>query len=178
MRKEYNPPKVFWVLLVVLIGIILASCSVERQAQRKTAWLIAHDKLDDVCARIYPPKDSLVVRDSVSFDTLYVENEVIYYDTVYRDGQMVVISKPCPPHQVITQTIRKDSLIYRTNTAEVDRMKGEVLEVQRQLKDKDSIIIKQQQNLDKDNWWKVACIITWALVGMGGILWVVLKLKK
>jgi hypothetical protein len=153
----------------LLIILLLVSCSVEKQAQKKTAWLIAHDKLDDVCARIYPVKDSLVVRNSVSFDTLYVENEVFIRDTVTREGRTVYIEKKCPPHQVITKVVNRDSIIYRTNTAEVERLKGEVLSKEKQIKEKDNTIIGKDKKIDKNDWWKWACLITWFAIVLGGV---------
>jgi len=153
--------------LILILLVLLAGCSVEKRAQKKVAWLLAKDVMDDACARLYPVRDSVVVRDSLHFDTLYVENETYIRDTVVREGQTVYIEKKCPPHQVITKTVTRDSFIYRTNTADVERLKGEVLAVQKQLVEKDGIIINQQKNLDKDNWWKVACIVTWCGVLLG-----------
>jgi hypothetical protein len=168
MYEEFNSDRQKTKLLIVIaivwavfILMQLLGCSVDKMAQKKTAWLIAHDRLDDICARVYPNRDSVTVKDSVSFDTSYVSNDVYLRDTIYRDGDTIYREKKCPPAQVITKYVNHDSTIYRTNTADVDRLKGELLDKDKQLKAKDDIVIKQQQKIDKEDWWKTACLITW-----------------
>lgn len=151
----------------LLILLLFASCNVEKRTQKKVAWLIAHDKLDDVCARVYPVRDSIVVKDSVSFDTLYLENEVYLRDTVFREGQTIYREKKCPPVTVVTKTVTKDSIIYRRNTAEEERLKGEILIKENNLIVKDETINKQQAKIDKNDWWKTACLITWFTMLLG-----------
>jgi hypothetical protein len=164
-----------------LSGIILAiftaflfSCNVEKQANKKVAWLLAHDLMDDNCARLFPVRDSLVVRDSTSFDTLYVENEVFIRDTIIKEGKVIYIEKKCPPHQVITKIVTRDSIIYKRQTSEEDRLKGEILKKEKLIAEKDAMIIAKDKKIDKNNWWKIACIITWALI----VIYVVIKIKK
>lgn len=159
----------FGFIAIWAVLLILTCCSTEKKAQKKTAWLIAHDKLDDVCARVYPIRDSVITKDSIHFDTLIVETAPeIKTDTVYKnDTVFITQSVKCPPAKVITKTVHDSVFVYRTNTAEIDRVKGQVLAKEGQIKQKDDIIIKQQQNIDKDNWWKVAAIITWCLVFTG-----------
>lgn len=150
--------KIKWILLSFLIVwailLLLTGCSTERKAQHKVAWLISKDKLDDVCARVYPNRDSTVYRDSISFDTLIVENEVIVKDTVIK-GDTLFVEKKCPPERVITKTVHDSVFIYRTNTAEVDRLKGEVMDKDKQIKAKDDIVIKQQEKIDKMDKWRL-----------------------
>jgi hypothetical protein len=161
------------VLFILIVASGLLGCSVDKKAQRKEAWLISKDKLDDICARVYPNHDSTIVKDSVRFDTLYKDGpEVILHDTVYSVGDTIVkvITKQCPPVQVITKTVHDSVFIYRTNTAEVERLKGEVLAKEAQIKAKDDIVIKQQTKIDKNTWWEIACIITWSLFVLGFVV--------
>lgn len=160
---------IVWLILVVAV-LFLHSCSVDKKATKKEAWLIAHDKLDDICARVYPNHDSTIVKDSLSFDTLYVSNDVYLRDTVYRDGDTIYREKKCPPAQVITKYIYKDSIIYRTNTAEVERLKGELLAKDKQIKEKDDIVINQQKKIDRNDFWRMVCIITWSLIVLGFVV--------
>lgn len=172
MRKPdwviYGFRFVLGAILFIWVLILFSSCSVERQAQRKTAWLIAHDKLDDVCARIYPVRDSLIIRDSIRTDTVTAE-PVIIIDSVQcnKTDSVVYVKVKCPPAKTITQVIRRDSIIYQRSTAEEDRLKGEIIRVQTQLAQKDQIIINQQQKIDKNDWWKTACLVTWGVVLLG-----------
>lgn len=161
-------------LILLCFVAMLFSCNVEKQAQKKVSWLLAHDLMDDNCARLYPIRDSIVVRDSTSFDTLYVDSDVFIRDTIEREGKIVYIEKKCPPHQVITNTIRRDSIIYQSNTAEEERLKGEVLKKEKIIQAKDETIVAKDKKIDKNNWWKIACVITWCLI----VVYVVLKIKK
>lgn len=154
-------------LIVWAILLLLTACSVEKKTQRKVAYLIAHDKLDDVCSRVYPNHDSVVTKDSISFDTLFVESDPeLIRDTIYK-GDTVFISSKCPPVQIITKVIYRDSIIYRTNTAEVERLKGVILEKEKVIAQKDDIIIRQQVKIDKNDWWKTACILSWCAMLLG-----------
>jgi hypothetical protein len=70
--------------LLLAIVICLFSCSIEKRVSKKTNWLLAHDKLSVVCARIYPVKDSVG-----KFDTIYVPSNSPDYtkliDSLYEE---------------------------------------------------------------------------------------------
>lgn len=170
MTVDNDDKRKTWLLLVFLIIwavlLLLTACSTEKKAQKKTAWLIAHDKLDDVCSRVYPNRDSTIYRDSISFDTLYLQNDVTVRDTVVK-GDTLFVEKKCPPERVITETVHDSVFIYRTNTADVDRLKGDLLAKDKQIGQKDYIIIKQQEKIDKNDRWRVAAILTWCVVFTG-----------
>jgi hypothetical protein len=158
--------KIMLLIIAGLVLFLLFSCSTEKKAQRKVAWLLSKDLMDDNCSRLYPNHDSVI--NSIHFDTLYVDGEpVILRDTVFQKGDTIikVITKQCPPERIITKY--HDSIIYRTNTAEVERMKRELLYLQNQIKAKDDIIIKQQEKIDKNDWWKMAALITWFTILLG-----------
>lgn len=157
---------IIWLIIIAAV-LFLHGCSVEKKAQRKTAWLISRDKLDDICARVYAPRDSFSVKDSILFDTLYLDNNVIIRDTVKCKDTVIYLERRCPPSERIIIHHYHDSTIYRSNTAEEDRLKGVILEKEKQLQKKDDIIIKQQVKIDKNDWWKTACIITWCVVLLG-----------
>lgn len=166
MPTEKNIKWLFYIFLIVwVILLLLTGCSVEKKSQRKAAYLIAHDKLDDICARVYPIHDSVITKDSTHFDTLYVENNpIIKTDTVYKnDTVFITQTVKCPPEKVITKTVHDSVFIYRTNTAEVERIKGELLDKDKQIKAKDDIVIKQQQKIDALDKWKIYFIILCSL---------------
>lgn len=155
-------------VLFILLGCF--GCNTEKQATKKVSWLLAHDKMAGECARLYPNRDSTVTDTLINFDTLYVENEVYLNDTIYREGQVIYVTKKCPPHEIVTKTIYIRDTIYRTNTAEVDLLKSLAAEKDRQIKEKDDIVIKQQKKISNNDWWRLACIITWSLFIIGGLL--------
>jgi hypothetical protein len=154
---------IVWALLIGLSSLLFSGCSVDKKAQKKVSWLLAHDKMDDACSRLYPNMDSISKGDSVVvFDTLYKEGpEVILNDTVYQVGDTVVkvITKQCPPERTIYKITYIHDTLYRSNTADLERLKGELLAKDGQIKAKDDIIIKQQQKIDKEDKWKVWFII-------------------
>jgi hypothetical protein len=158
-------------LLVIIFALGLCSCSQQKQAAKKVNWLLARDLMDDECARLYPNVDSIVKGDTVTnFDTLYVENEVYIRDTVTKDGKIVYIEKKCPPHQTVTKTVFvKPDTIFRDNGKEKARLTSIIQQKDRQIKDKDDQVTKMQKNLDKDDWWKIACLITWFAIVLGGV---------
>jgi hypothetical protein len=149
------------IIVALIVAWVLFGCSVDKKAQKKVSWLLAHDKMDDACSRLYPNLDSTTHKDSVHFDTLYLENDpVIKTDTLYRnDTVFITQTVKCPPDKVITIHKVDTVTVYRTNTAEVERWKGEVLTKEGQIKAKDDIIIKQQQKIDNEDKWKVWFII-------------------
>lgn len=149
------------IIVALIVAWVLFGCSVDKKAQKKVSWLLAHDKMDDACSRLYPNLDSTTHKDSVHFDTLYLENDpIVKTDTLYRnDTVFITQTVKCPPDKVITIHKVDTVTVYRTNTAEVERWKGEVLTKEGQIKAKDDIIIKQQQKIDKEDKWKVWFII-------------------
>lgn len=162
----------------IITGIFLAflfSCSVEKRAAKKVSWLLAHDLMDDNCARLFPVIDSIVVKDSISFDTIYNEPEIII-DTVDCEKKDSIIYRyvKCPPHQVITNTIRKDSIIFKRNIAEEQRLESEIVKKEKIISEKDQMIVSKDKKIDKNNFWKLLCIITWSLIVIYGVL----KIKK
>jgi hypothetical protein len=154
--------------LGVLFLLSLTGCSTEKKAAKKVSWLLAHDIMDDNCARLYPNRDSVIVVDSLKIDTLYKEGEIIY-DTIpcNKTDSIIYREHKCPPAQIITKLQRHDSIIYRTNTAEADRLNSIIQQKDRQLKEKDDIVINQQKKIDKNDWWKVAALLTWFAIVLG-----------
>ncbi len=161
--------KLICLAILLLFVVLLFSCSTEKKAAKKVSWLLAHDLMDDNCARLYPNKDSVIVLDSTTTDTLFKEGEA-FYDTIRLTNDSVIyVHHKCPPSQTITKVVRRDSTIYRTNGAEVARLTAIIQQKDRQIKEKDDIVIKQQKKIDKNDWWKIACLATWALIVLGGV---------
>jgi hypothetical protein len=161
----------FKIAIIVFILLGFCGCSEQKQATKKVSWLLAHDLMDDECARLYPVMDSLVKGDTiVNLDTLYLDNDVFIRDTILREGETVYIEKKCPPTQTITKKIFVVDTLYRESTAEVNRLNSIIQQKDRQAKEKDDIVINQQKKIDKNDWWKIAALATWALILVGGII--------
>lgn len=153
---------IIWLIIIAAV-LFLHGCSVEKKAQRKTAWLISRDKLDDICARVYPPRDSFSVKDSILFDTLYMDNNVIIRDTVKCKDTVIYLERRCPPSERIIIHHYHDSIIYRSNTAEEDRLKGEIITWQKGFEHAGEMILDLNNELKeqrgKRDWWMWAFLI-------------------
>jgi hypothetical protein len=158
------------VLIIFLIIRLLPGCSVEHKAHTKASWLIAHDKLGEFCNLLYPPKpDSIVTRDTTLYDTIPGES-VIIHDSVRCKDSIIYRDVKCPSAQVIIKTLLKDTTIYRDNPNQRAAYEAQLRGKDDQIKAKDDIIIKQQQKIDKNDWWRIACIITWSLMVLGFVV--------
>lgn len=96
-----------------LFLILLTGCVTSKKVTR---YLNEHPlKAAEYCSKAFPVKDSIVTRDSVSLDTLYIEcppiSESVRLDTITltKDKKVYV---PC-----VSKTIYKDSTIYRRDFA-------------------------------------------------------------
>ncbi len=63
--------------------------------------------MDDLCAEMFPVKDSIIKGDSVLlFDTLFIEGEITIDTMVTKDSVFITTVKRLPA-QTITKTIYK-----------------------------------------------------------------------
>jgi hypothetical protein len=165
-----------WVLMVMLL-ISIGSCTTAKKATR---YMYEHeDVAAKVCSVLFPVKDSIVVRDTTIFDSIYVEpspyDTTIICDTLEVEKRVTI---QCPPTKVIKETRYKDTTIYRTNTAKEahlqalnDKAKETLLEAREQLV-KGELLVKQL-NADK-NKWKLRFFILLAAFGAA----IVLRIKR
>jgi hypothetical protein len=145
-------------IVITFLALGFCGCSASKKAH---SYFNEHpEEFAKDCADAYPVKDSIIVRDSTSYDTLYVDNEVVLRDTVTRtiEGKTQVFyrEKKCPPHEVITKTVRKDSIIIRRDTAKETALK----------QDFDAEKLRSEKYKDKFNWWRISCLITWLLAAI------------
>jgi hypothetical protein len=153
-------------LLVVYISILLVvcmilSCTSQRKVQK---WNALHPgAAAQNCADQFPPRDSVSIVDSVHFDTLYVENETVLRDSFFIKGDTVVriVDKKCQPVQQIIKTVTKEKYVLRIDSASVFAMRSQR---DTEYAARQKAETKLAETKDKLNWWKIACIITWALV--------------
>lgn len=161
--------------LVILLLIIFTSCNVEKKAANKINWLLSKDKLSEACSRIYPSKDSIIVKDSIWKDTIPGE-VVILYDTVdcKKKDSIIYRAIKCPPCNSVIEYRVRDSIIYQRSTSEEGRLQSIINAKDKVIQEKDKIIIAKDKKIDKNDWWKIAFII---LAGLN-VIGVILKIKK
>ncbi len=77
MKKQHNPNFILYWAITIALAFTLGSCHSEQKALRKTQqYLFSHpDFSAGYCAEQFPVKDSIVTRDSIRFDTLYVSDQ-------------------------------------------------------------------------------------------------------
>lgn len=134
-----------YLIISVVFFFIATSCNTEKRLQKAEVLLASKGKLAGICASRFPPKDSIVYRDSVRFDTLY---EGIYsIDTVYdKDTVKVYVTLPA---KIITKEVIKFRDIYRENTAKVTELQTKNAECLGKTTNLEKQIISLQAELDK-----------------------------
>lgn len=151
---------------LLIISVLIISCSVEKRAEKKGAWLIAHDKLGGICNLMYPPRPDSVVNktDTITkVDTLQGD-QVTIRDTLKCKDSIIYREVKCPPTKIITNTIHDSVIRYQDNPNLRAAYEQQLREKDKQIASKDDIVAKQQVKIDKNDWWKTACLITWFVV--------------
>lgn len=139
-------------ILILLVAIACSGCYTERRATRQVAKAAALQPLvvATVCAQLYPPVDSVVVRDSIH----YIPGvPIITRDTVEVDcddaenaGQVVRI--PCPPREVRVDTMH---IVTEKFTNSVNRAK--VAELQQRLQQAQTTADEESRKRKKLTRW-------------------------
>src|SRR5688572_17671694 len=105
---------------ILLFGFV--ACNTEKRALEKTQlYLFKHPEFTaEICAEQFPDKaDSVIVKTDTLTEIIFMDSLVFNTDTLFRDSlgfKYRTITK------VVTKTIRKDSIIYRENKAETQRV--------------------------------------------------------
>ncbi len=169
--KKHKPPHtnnffIYWIIAIAL-AFTLGSCHSEQKALRKTQeYMFSHPEFSaGYCAERYPVKDSIVTRDSIQFDTLYVQWPEEPAPMNPGDNAPPFEVKPEQVTRYITKTIRKDSIIYRRDEAEERRLNLSLQSCQgnnNNLVNKNDEIQKQLaewKGKAKARWWWLAALI-------------------
>jgi len=105
----------------ILLGALVLSCNVQQKAINT---FNKHPELSSLyCAEKYPVKDTVIIRkDSISFDTLVLENMVIdTIHSVYNDTVFQTVTKTLPA-KTITKTVTQVKEVIRENTERVKQL--------------------------------------------------------
>lgn len=177
--------------ILLLLIVLLFGCNPEAKKLRKTQeYLFRHpDFSAGYCAEQYPVKDSIVTRDSIRFDTLYVPDYsgIEPADTLSPaggggssssngstsgGGQKETVTR------YITKTITKDTTIYRRDAAEERRLQLSLQACQ----GNNTILLNKNEALQaKVDEWKAKAKTRWwwiiALIG-AAVTYTAIKFKK
>lgn len=146
---------------LLVIVLVLSSCMTPKKA---VDYLKKKDLLADTCAANFPVQDTTIVKDSIHFDTLYLELEPeILRDSFFIMGDTIVreITKKCPEIKTIVKTIKHDSIIIRRDRAfeavQDKALRSSQIENQKLTADKE----KLQGKVTKKNkiiWWLILVV--------------------
>jgi hypothetical protein len=144
-----------YLIISVTCFFIATSCNTEKRLQKAEVLLASNGRLSEICADRFPPKDSIVYRDSVKWDTLY---EGIYsIDTIYdNDTVKVFLTLPA---KIITKEVIKYRDIYRENTAKVKELEDKLSVCSLQSANYSIELVKLRaesskwEKLAKQRWW-------------------------
>lgn len=103
-----------------LTFVFLIGCSSEKQIQRAKNRLSANPlEAASFCANSFPNKETIVYRDSVTLDTIFLE--LTRTDTLIENDTVRIITTS--PAQVITKTLVKYKEVQIENTAKVEEQR-------------------------------------------------------
>lgn len=169
-------------LLLYFILLVFNSCNSLKKTQR---YLFEHPEFaSGYCAEQYPVKDSIVVRDSVSYDTTYfdrgetsITSQPFSIDSsesvTYGTGMFRSI-KPDTVRTIkmITKTIRKDSVIWKDNPAKEKRLQlaleycqGNNNDLLKQYNDQQKVLALWKGKAKTRFWWIL--LLIGAVTGYG-----------
>lgn len=144
-----------YLFISVVCFFIATSCNTEKRFQKAEVLLASKGKLAEVCANRFPPKDSIVYRDSIHFDTLYTSLYSI--DTIVSNDTIKIVTTL--PAKVITKEVIKFRDVYRENTAKVVDLQLKYNDCGSSLNELKLELQKAKAELDswkntaKERWW-------------------------
>lgn len=161
------PIRISIVLLILgwCLAIALAGCMTEKKVTR---WNDKHyEKAAKYCAKEFPIKETIVVRDSVHFDTLYREG-LHLIDTVFIEGKPVVIRRQCPPNEVVTKYVTKEVTKIQKDSAEAVLLRTNISVLQgvTVTQGNEIAVLKDKAKEAKEarSKWRTRCLITWGII--------------
>lgn len=103
-----------------LIFVFLIGCSSEKQIQRAKNRLSANPlEAAAFCSASFPNKETIIYRDSLTLDTIYLELERV--DTLIENDTVRIITTS--PAKVITKTLVKYKEVQIENTAKIEEQR-------------------------------------------------------
>lgn len=144
-----------YLVISVVCFFIATSCNTEKRLQKAEVLLASQGRLPEICANRFPPKDSIVYRDSVHFDTLYTS--LYSVDTIVSNDTIRIVTTL--PAKVITKEVIKFRDVYRENTAKVADLQLKYNNCGSELHNSKLELEKVKAELDKwkrtakERWW-------------------------
>lgn len=143
--------------LILLLGFV--ACNPLKKTQR---YLFEHPEFTaEICAENFPDKaDSVIIKTDTITEVIINDPIIEITDTAYFD------TSNCKPITILktkTITIRKDSIIYRENRAEQERLQLALISANKNITD----LIAKNTVLEQDrNDWKGKAKTRWLWIAL------------
>jgi len=145
--------------LLPILGIALLSCNAEKQLQKAETRLSQAGRLASICADRFPSRDSIIIKDSVTTDTLLLGEYI--FDTI-RVNDTIVITKKVP----VVKTRYKTQIVYRQDKAKAEAIALQLDACNNEFADMSLGVLETQKALDKAKkdakfyfWWLLVVIL-------------------
>lgn len=172
-KVKANDEYVFWVIVVgglILISIFATSCLPNRKFAKAVKTMDSDpEKAAWYCATKFPVKDTIIYRDSVTYDTIINENYI--YDTATVHDTTTITNTS--PAKTLVKTVYKVKEIVRENTAKVQALEYAMSDATKLIAKKEAQIEELQKSLGewrglakKRFWWLllvIAAVSGWVL---------------
>lgn len=172
-KVKANDEYVFWVILVgglILISIFATSCLPNRKFAKAVKTMDSDpEKAAWYCATKFPVKDTIIYRDSVTYDTIINDNYI--YDTATIHDTTTITNTS--PAKTLVKTVYKVKEIVRENTAKVQALEYAMSDATKLIAKKEAQIEELQKSLGewrglakKRFWWLllvIAAVSGWVL---------------
>jgi hypothetical protein len=150
-------------VLILLFLFGLSGCMTEKNLQKHNERF--PEAAAKYCSDKFPITETHKSDTLLTTDTLYQEgpwvDTTVYCDTMFITKTVTV---KCPPSKIIRDTIRIRDSVRVDNPAPVTALKLENGRLKKELVQAGQ---KLTSTKDKLGWWKIACLITWGILGIG-----------
>lgn len=128
--------------IAILSAFCTIGCASERQLQKAETKLAQSGRLPKICADRFPARDSIVVKDSVTTDTLLLGEYI--FDTI-RVNDTIVVTKQI--HLIKTKI--RTQIVYRQDNAKADAIALQLEACNNDFADMSLGILETQKELDR-----------------------------
>lgn len=154
---------VFWVIVVGILLLFITSCLPNRKFAKAVRVMDSDpEQAAWYCATKFPVKDTIIYRDSVTYDTIINDNYI--YDTAtIHDTTTITKSSPA---KTLVKTVYKVKEIVRENTAKVQALEYALSDATKLIAKKDAQVddcqkeSKEWKGLAKKRFWWLLLLIS------------------
>lgn len=139
--------------LWAFLGLALLSCNAEKQLQKAETRLSQAGRLAKICADRFPSRDSIIVKDSITTDTLLLGEYI--FDTI-RVNDTIVITKKVP----VVKTMYKILYKFKERTDKIEAVQLQLEACNNEFAEMSLGMLETQKALDQAKrdaktyfWW-------------------------